>query len=197
MIVVAGSLICMAAAHAQENRTTATAAGQNQGSPIYDIPVEPMQAGIGGTQAKSLREYKGKVLLIVNVASKCGRTPQYEDLQALFEKYKDRGLMVLGFPSNDFKEQEPGSEKEIVEFCKANYGVTFPLFAKVVIKGEQKSPLYKYLQEGNHPGRAEVDWNFSKYLVGRDGKVVAHYPSKTVPDDPELIAAIEQELEKK
>ena len=162
---------------------------------IYDIPVEPMKAD-GGTDAKSLAPYKGKVLLIVNVASKCGYTKQYEGLQNLQDKYKDRGFTVLGFPSNDFKGQEPGTEQEIVEFCRSTYGVNFPLFAKIHVKGDEKAPLYKYLTEGDHPGKGEVGWNFNKYLVDKEGNVVAHYESKVRPEDPALNAQIEQLLAK-
>jgi glutathione peroxidase len=164
---------------------------------IYDIPVEPMKAEGAGTKATSLAEYKGKVLLIVNVASKCGYTPQYTGLEALYRKYKDQGLVIVGFPSNDFKGQEPGTEQEIVTFCKSKYDVSFPLFAKVTVKGDNKAPLYKYLTEGDHPGKSEVGWNFNKWLVGRDGKVIAHYDSKVKPDDAALTSAIEAELSKK
>ncbi len=157
---------------------------------IYSLPVEPMKAD-GGTSATTLAPYKGQVLLIVNVASKCGFTKQYEGLQELHEKYKNRGFTVLGFPSNDFKGQEPGTEEEIVEFCRGRYGVSFPLFAKISVTGDKKAPLYKFLTEGDHPGKGEVTWNFNKYLVDKDGNVVAHYVSKVTPEDPALNAQIE------
>lgn len=169
--------------------TTGTATGSGGG--IYSIPVEPMSASDSGTSATTLEPYKGKVMLIVNVASKCGYTKQYTGLQALYEKYKDEGLVVLGFPSNDFKGQEPGTEAEIVEFCRGEYGVTFPLFAKVKVTGDDKAPLYKYLTEGDHAGKGEVSWNFNKYLVDRQGDVVAHYESKVKPEDPVLDAQIQ------
>lgn len=162
---------------------------------IYEIPVQPMKAD-GGSSATTLAPYKGQVMLIVNVASKCGFTKQYDGLQKLHEKYKDRGFTVLGFPSNDFKGQEPGTEQEIVEFCRSTYGVNFPLFAKIHVTGEEKAPLYKYLTEGDHPGKGEVTWNFNKYLVDKDGNVVAHYVSKVAPDDPALNAQIELLLAK-
>jgi glutathione peroxidase len=178
---------------------TGTALAQDTTAPktaytsIYEIPVEPMKAE-GGATGTSLAQYKGKVLLIVNVASKCGYTPQYTGLEALYRKYKDQGLVVVGFPSNDFKEQEPGTEQEIVQFCKTKYDVTFPLYAKVKVKGADKAALYRYLTEGDHAGKAEVGWNFNKYLVGRDGKVIAHYDSKVKPDDAALTAEIEKQL---
>jgi glutathione peroxidase len=142
-------------------------------------------------QAADLAQYAGKVTLVVNVASQCGYTPQYAGLEKLHWQYKDRGFAVLGFPSNDFGAQEPGSPEEIAAFCKKNYGVTFPMFAKVVTKaGPEQSPVYSYLgQKGSLPA-----WNFSKYLVGKDGKVVAFYPSKVAPEAKELNDAIEAAL---
>lgn len=136
-----------------------------------------------------LSQYKGQVLLVVNTASECGYTPQYEGLQALYEARKGQGLVVLGFPSNDFGGQEPGSATDIQTFCKTRYGVTFPLFEKVVTKsGAEQSPVYAYLGSatGNLP-----NWNFCKYLVGKDGKAIAFYPSKVTPDNAELLAAID------
>lgn len=188
---IAAGLLGLAPAvmHAQDTSGTKAVTYNS----IYEIPVEPMKAE-GGTNATSLATYKGKVLLIVNVASKCGYTPQYQGLEALNRKYKDQGLQIVGFPSNDFKQQEPGTEEEIVKFCKSKYDVTFPLFAKVQVKGADKAPLYKYLTEGDHPGKSEVSWNFNKWLVGRDGKVIAHYDSKVKPDDPAFVAEIEKQL---
>jgi glutathione peroxidase len=142
-------------------------------------------------QPASLAEYAGKVTLVVNVASKCGFTPQYAGLQKLHDELKGRGFSVLGFPSNDFAGQEPGTPEEIAEFCKKNYGVTFPMFAKVVTKsGEGQSPVYALLGKG----RELPAWNFGKYLVGRDGKVVAYFPSNVAPDAKELRDAIEAAL---
>jgi glutathione peroxidase len=128
----------------------------------------------------------------VNTASKCGFTPQYEGLEALQQRYAGRGFSVLGFPSNDFKQQEPGSEKEIQEFCTLTYGVKFPMFEKVRVIGPEATPLYRSLRQatGVEPG-----WNFHKYLIGRDGRVLANFPSKVKPDDPELLAAIQRALE--
>jgi glutathione peroxidase len=161
----------------------------------------------------SLGDYAGKVLLVVNVASKCGLTPQYEGLEALYGKYRDRGLVVLGFPANDFGAQEPGSNAEIENFCTTNFGVDFPMFEKLVVTGPDKHPLYRALTEaapnatndgafrdrlkgyGMTPNPApELLWNFEKFLIGRDGAVVARFSPDTAPDDPALVAAIERAL---
>ncbi|MCW0423105.1 glutathione peroxidase [Xanthomonas sacchari] len=137
------------------------------------------------------KTYGGKVLLVVNTASKCGYTPQYDGLEKLQQQYAAQGFSVLGFPSNDFKGQEPGSEKQIQEFCTLTYGVKFPMFEKVHVIGDEATPLYKQLTQatGVAPG-----WNFHKYLISRDGRVVAQFPSKVTPDDPALRSAIEREL---
>ena len=138
-----------------------------------------------------LAQYKGKVSLVVNVASKCGYTPQYKGLQELYTDLSPRGFVILGFPSNDFGGQEPGTAEEIKTFCELNYKVTFPMFSKVVTKaGPDQSPIYTWLgQGGNLP-----QWNFSKYVIGKDGKVVAFFPSKVTPDAPELRAALDKAL---
>lgn len=139
---------------------------------------------------QSLCQYSGRVLLVVNTASFCGFTPQYEGLEKLHAKYRDRGLVVLGFPSNDFA-QEKGSNKEIAEFCENTFGVKFPMFAKSAVRGADANPLFRQLAA--QTGRAPL-WNFHKYLIGRDGKVVAHYSSLTRPDDAGLLKALEQQL---
>jgi glutathione peroxidase len=147
---------------------------------------------LAAKETVNLREtYGGDVLLVVNTASKCGYTPQYEALEAMHAKYKARGFSVLGFPSNDFKGQEPGSEKQIEEFCRLTYGVKFPMFEKVHVTGAQATPLYRELAAatGEEPG-----WNFHKYLVDRRGNVVASFSSRTAPDDPALVARLEQLL---
>lgn len=140
--------------------------------------------------------YKGKVMLIVNTASKCGFTGQYEGLQKLYETYGEKGLVVLGFPSNDFLRQEPGSNDEIQSFCRLNYGVTFPMFAKIRVKGEGQHKLYGFLtSERSNPGLSgKVSWNFNKFLVDRSGKVVERFGSRTAPDDKKLIDAVKREL---
>lgn len=144
----------------------------------------------------NLSDYHGKVVMIVNVASKCGLTPQYEGLQAAYEKYKDKGFVVLGFPANEFGKQEPGTNEEIKAFCTTNYSVTFPMFSKIVVKGEGIHPLYKFLtsKETNPEYAGEIGWNFAKFLIGRDGKVVARFDPRTPPDDEKVTQAIEQAL---
>lgn len=146
-----------------------------------------------------LSRYKGRVLLVVNVASKCGLTPQYEQLQALHEKYGEKGLAVLGFPANDFGSQEPGTEAEIKEFCSTKFGVKFDMFSKVSVKGDDCCDLYKFLtsEQKNEKFAGDIKWNFTKFLVGRDGKVVARFEPRTKPDDADVIKAVEAELEKK
>lgn len=153
---------------------------------VHDIAVKDIEG-----KETSLKAYAGKVLLIVNVASECGYTPQYAGMQALHEKMEGKGLAVLGFPCNDFGGQEPGSEAEIKLFCSKNFHVTFPMFSKVTIKGDGKHPLYAALQSA---GGKEVGWNFEKFLVGKDGKVLKHFGSDVEPDSPELVAAIEEAL---
>ena len=142
---------------------------------------------------RSLAEYKGKALLIVNTASKCGFTPQYKGLEALYDRYRARGFEVLGFPANNFLGQEPGSNEEIAQFCSLKYDVSFPLFAKISVKGKDIAPLYAWLtKDSGFPG--DVGWNFTKFLVGPDGKVVARYDSRTDPLDPKLVAQLEATL---
>lgn len=142
----------------------------------------------------SLSDYKGKVLLIVNVASKCGFTPQYEGLEKIYRKYKPQGFEVLAFPCNDFKKQEPGTNEEIKNFCSVNYDVTFPLFDKISVKGENKAPLYKMLTDNPVTGKSEVRWNFEKFLIDKNGNVVKRFRSPTKPDSTKITLAIEKLL---
>ncbi|WP_459501082.1 glutathione peroxidase [Bacillus sp. C1] len=154
---------------------------------IYDFSAKTITG-----EEKSLREYEGKVLLIVNVASKCGFTPQYKGLQAIYEKYKEYGFEVLGFPCNQFGGQEPGVEEEIKSFCELNYGISFPMFTKVDVKGDSAHPLYTYMTE-QAPGilgMKAVKWNFTKFLVGRDGNVINRFAPQTKPEE------LEKEIEK-
>src|ERR1700756_1326269 len=143
-----------------------------------------------------LASYKGKVMLIVNVASQCGYTYQYEGLQALYVKNKDRGLLVAGFPANNFGEQEPGTNAEIGAFCKSKFGVTFPMFSKISVAGKDKAPLYQFLTDktANPKTGGEIPWNFTKYLVDKDGKVLARFDSPVEPMSKELTSAIEAAL---
>jgi glutathione peroxidase len=154
---------------------------------IYDFTLDT----IDGTP-RSLADFRGKVLLLVNVASECGYTPQYEGLQKLHTTYEARGFSVVGFPSNDFGGQEPGSNKDIKTFCTTKFHVTFPMFAKIPVKGPEKHPLYAMLVQT--PPAGEVKWNFNKFLVGKDGKVIARFDSDVTPDSPELKAAIDKAL---
>ena len=146
-----------------------------------------------------LSKFKGKVVLLVNVASECGYTPQYEGLQSLYEKYKDDGLVVVGIPANDFGKQEPGSNAEILEFCQSKYKVTFPMMAKVVVKGEGQTPLYEYLtSEKTDPNFAgPVKWNFEKFLINRDGKVMGRYKSNVEPMSDKLQSDVKKALAEK
>ena len=147
-------------------------------------------------QPVPLAQFKGKVALIVNVASRCGFTPQYAGLEALYNKYKDKGLVVLGFPANNFLWQEPGTNEAIQAFCSTKYHVTFPMFAKVSVKGADKTPLYQFLtdKKANPSTGGEIRWNFTKFLADRNGRVIARFGSKAAPESPELIDAIEAAL---
>lgn len=179
---------------------------------IYDIPLQTITG-----EPSSLAAFRGRVLLVVNVASKCGLTPQYEALERVYERYKDQGLVIAGFPANDFKSQEPGTNEEIQTFCSTNYGVSFPLFSKIKVVGPDKHPLYRALTTAQ-PNAVSVSdvpfreklkgygietlpepellWNFEKFLVSRSGEIICRFSPDTVPDDPALIAAIEGELAK-
>ena len=158
---------------------------------IYDFTMK----NIDGADV-SLSGYKGKVIMIVNVASKCGFTPQYEGLQDLYEKYGEQGFVVLGFPANNFMWQEPGSDAEIKSFCYTKYEVTFPMFSKISVKGKEQHPLYKYLtsEKTNPEFSGGISWNFNKFLIGKDGKIINRFGSKTSPQSKEVINAIEKAL---
>ncbi len=143
-----------------------------------------------------LSEYKGKVLLIVNVASKCGFTSQYERLQKIYEMYKDQGFEILGFPCNDFGGQEPGTNEEIKSFCSLNYNVTFPMFDKVHVKGEEKAPLFDLLKNNSVTGDSTIKWNFEKFIIDKQGNIVDRFRSITKPDSKKITSLIEQELSK-
>ena len=160
-------------------------------SDLYDIPVHTLQG-----QPSSLAPYRGKALLVVNVASKCGLTPQYTGLQHLQDAYGGRGFTVLGFPCNQFLEQEPGTPDEIAEFCSVNYGVTFPLFEKIDVNGEGRHAIYQALTEtADAEGNAgDVQWNFEKFLISPSGEVVARFRPLVAPDAPEIVEAIEANL---
>jgi glutathione peroxidase len=145
-----------------------------------------------------LADFKGKVVLVVNVASRCGFTPQYSALEALYEKYKDQGFVIVGFPANNFGAQEPGTNAEIKTFCSRKYNVTFPLYSKVSVKGDDQTPLYQYLTKQTAPLIAgEIKWNFTKFLVDRNGNVVQRFESAVTPDSPEVVSAVEKQLSQK
>jgi glutathione peroxidase len=157
---------------------------------LYDIPLKDIEG-----QATSLKAYQGKVLLIVNVASKCGYTRQYKPLEAVFQKYKEQGLVVLGFPSNDFGGQEPGTNEQIKQFCSSQFKVSFPLFDKVRVKGgKEQHPLYAALTGEASPFPGEVKWNFGKFLISRDGQILARFNSGDEPDSAKVAQAIERAL---
>lgn len=161
------------------------------GPSILDFKVKD----IDGNEVK-LKKYKGNVLLVVNTASKCGYTPQYESLEATYNKYKTERFFVLGFPSNNFGNQEPGTDAEIKEFCTSKYNVTFPMFAKISVKGPDQDPLYAYLTDLkiNPVYGGVITWNFNKFLINRKGAIVGRFSSKQTPDSPEVVAAIEEAL---
>ena len=160
-------------------------------APLYEFALKRLDG-----PEESLGRYAGQVLLIVNTASQCGYTPQYAGLQKLYASHRERGFTVLGFPSNDFGQQEPGSDAEIGAFCKSNYGVEFPMFSKIPVTGEGAHPRYRYLTGLPEPVGGPVRWNFQKYLVDRSGQVVARFDSRTRPEDPALVDRIEAELAK-
>jgi glutathione peroxidase len=156
---------------------------------LYTIPLKD----IDGKDA-SLKPYQGKVMLVVNVASKCGYTPQYKELEAIYEKYKDQGLAIVGFPCNQFGGQEPKAEADIKEFCTSTYNVTFPLFSKIEVNGPNRNPVYGILAGKDSPYAGDIKWNFTKFLVSRDGKILKRFESKVKPDAPEVTQAIEAAL---
>ncbi len=145
-----------------------------------------------------LSTFKGKVILVVNVASRCGFTPQYSALESIYEKYKDQGFVIVGFPANNFGGQEPGTNQEIKTFCQTKYSVTFPIYSKVSVKGPDQTPLYQYLTTTANPALAgDIKWNFTKFLVSRDGQVVKRFESAVTPDSSEVTSAIEAQLKEK
>jgi glutathione peroxidase len=158
---------------------------------VYDFTLNSIDG-----QPTSLSTFKGKVLLLVNVASRCGYTPQYTALEAVYEKYKDRGLVIVGVPANNFGGQEPGTNQEIKTFCTAKYNVTFPMMAKVSVKGKDIAPLYQFLTDKNANPQTggEIGWNFTKFLIGPDGQVIARFDSAVTPDSKEVTSAVEKAL---
>jgi glutathione peroxidase len=165
-------------------------------APAHGSPLNFVVKDIDGKE-QNLSQYKGKVVMIVNVASRCGFTPQYEQLEAVYKKYADRGFVILGFPANNFKGQEPGSDEQIKQFCTSKYNVTFPIMSKVSVVGDDKTPVYKFLTERQTAGdfAGEIGWNFNKFLIDRNGNVIARYNSRTKPDDAKVTGEIEKALD--
>jgi glutathione peroxidase len=165
------------------------ASGPGDAATIYDFKMK----NIDGKDVK-LSKYKGKVLLVVNVASHCGYTPQYKALEEVYNTYRSKGVVVLGFPANNFGAQEPGSDVEIKQFCTATYNVTFPMFSKISVKGDDQAELYHWLIANSDRPNDDIEWNFSKFVVGKDGKVLKRFKSQSKPDSPEVEAALEEAL---
>ena len=199
-----GAAGCVSQAASQTKSATKASSGQTKSakkeSKMSDVPavLRFKMKSLAGKDVE-LSKYKGKVIMLVNVASKCGFTPQYAGLETLHRKYSPRGLAILGFPANDFASQEPGTDAEISTFCQKNYGVDFDMFSKIAVTGKEKHPLYKLLTETKTDPQfaGEVGWNFEKFLVGRDGKIVARFKSGVAPESEEIKKAVEAALAKK
>lgn len=189
--LLAGLIVILGCSQGQTESTDAATEKETMQDTTTDFMNIPLKT-ITGKDTK-LADYSGKVLLLVNTASKCGYTPQYEGLETLYDQYKDSGLVVIGFPANNFGGQEPGSNEEILEFCQTRFSVSFPMMAKVSVKGDDKHPLFKYLtEEAGHDG--EIGWNFAKFVIDRDGKLVARFDTKVKPSDPQLVGKIKELL---
>ncbi|MBX2975403.1 MAG: glutathione peroxidase [Ignavibacteriaceae bacterium] len=191
IIIVAGALIFLVAKNTKSNSYSKKGDGKKLEASILNYSVKD-----NGGNIVNLADYKGKVLLIVNVASKCGYTKQYKGLEQIYRKYKDSGFEILAFPCNDFGGQEPGTNEQIADFCSTNYDVTFKLFDKIKVKGDKKEPLYAMLTNNGVTGTDDIGWNFEKFLIAKDGNVVKKFKSKVDPLSDELTSLIESELEK-
>jgi glutathione peroxidase len=178
-LVLFAAILTMGILLAQENK-------KKMEAPIYSFTMKTLEG-----KEKSLADFKGKVLMVVNTASFCGYTPQYKDLEALYKQYKDKGFVVIGFPANNFGKQEPGNDGDIATFCERNYGVTFPMFGKISVKGDDMHPLYRYLTTETQ-FKEEIGWNFTKFLVDKNGNVVAKFASKVKPGEKEVTAKIDE-----
>lgn len=193
-VIIGGVVLIIAATAVTVNaisKDKKAPAAQITATSIHDFTMDDIDG-----QPVKLDKYRGQVVLIVNVASKCGLTPQYEGLEKLYDTYKESGLVILGFPANNFLRQEPGTDAEIKEFCSLTYGVSFPMFSKISVKGDDQHPLYTWLtsKQYNPDFAGDIGWNFAKFLVGRDGKVIARFSPRTKPEDEELVAAVKQAL---
>ncbi len=189
--ILAAALALCAASFAQSQDTTLEKKRMNNNTGVYGFTMKTIDG-----KDKSLADYKGDVLLIVNVASLCGNTPQYKDLESLYESYKDKGFKILAFPANNFGAQEPGTNEEIKTFCDNTYHVSFDLFSKISVKGDDQHPLYRYLTTGTD-FKGDIGWNFAKFLVDRNGRVVARYAPKKIPTDDEVVQKIRQLISEK
>jgi glutathione peroxidase len=187
LLSVATLVVGMMSVHARADATTQPVAG----------PLDFKVKDIDGHDV-NLSDYRGKVVMIVNVASKCGNTPQYKALEDMYVANKDKGFVILGFPANDFHSQEPGTNEDIKTFCTSKYNVTFPMMSKISVKGDDKAPLYRFLTSTTLDGQfgGEIDWNFAKFLVDRNGQVVARFKAKVKPTDPLVVAAVDAALAK-
>lgn len=175
-----------------------SACSTNYNQPVHAQSVYDFEMTTLSGEKQKLDVYKGKTILIVNVASKCGLTPQYAELQSLYDQLKDKGFIILGFPSNDFLWQEPGTDEEIKSFCTKNYGVSFPMFSKISVKGKEMHPLYQYLTQKKHNKVLDqsVSWNFQKFLINPEGKLISYFSPKTLVSDPAVRKVIEENLPK-
>lgn len=189
IIAFCGAYILTYAGDKNNELGTQTKPGKKMKDNISDITVKDMDGNI-----VPLSDYKGKVLLIVNVASKCGYTPQYKGLESIYEKYKEKGFEILGFPCNDFGGQEPGTNDEIKEFCSTTYNVTFRLFDKIKVLGDEKEPLYKRLTNNDVTPKLDIRWNFEKFLISKDGTILKRFSSSVKPTNKEIVSAIEEAL---
>lgn len=191
LLFLAGGNSSLASDKAEEKNMKQTEKAKTAAIDYFHLPLKT----IAGNDT-TLESFKGKVVLLVNVASKCGNTKQYAALEELYRKYKDRGFVVVGFPANDFGGQEPGTDQEILNFCQSKFDVTFPMMSKISVKGEDKHPLYAYLTQES-PFAGEIEWNFTKFILDRTGKPAARFTPKTVPDSDEVIATVERLLSAK
>jgi glutathione peroxidase len=193
-LILAGAVVVCAAVFSSVISCGASSAqvGGKKVDSVYSFTMKDIDG-----KDTSLNLYRGKVLLLVNVASKCGLTPQYEGLEKLYLKYKDRGFTILGFPANNFAGQEPGTDEEIKSFCSLTYNVTFPMFSKISVKGTDIHPLYKYLtdKETNPEFGGDIRWNFNKFLVGKDGRIIARFEPQVTPESDQLVQAIDKALQ--
>lgn len=191
VVVLVGSVLLLQVRKVLGRDTVKEPSGtpSTQPSAVLDFPMKD----IDGKEV-NLSDYRGKVVMFVNVASKCGLTPQYDALEKTYEKYKDKGFVIVGFPANNFGGQEPGTEADIKTFCSTKYNVTFPMMSKISVKGDDIHPLYKKLTTDNGEFNGEIGWNFTKFLIDKNGQVYARFASKTKPDDQQVIGAIEKGL---